>query len=113
MARVKVRQPPAWSPEGQQVSKEVRELGRELEGLREDLPQQRVPVGMVVLFSASQDPGDRWRRCDGSEISRFDFPDVYTALGESQGPGDGSRTINLPTLVAPALMTYWIFVGGD
>lgn len=34
--------------------------------------------------------------CDGSAISRTQFSELFRLLGETEGPGDGSTTFNLP-----------------
>jgi hypothetical protein len=34
--------------------------------------------------------------CDGSEISRTQFNELFSLLGETEGPGDGATTFNLP-----------------
>lgn len=34
--------------------------------------------------------------CDGSEISRTQFPELFAYLGTQYGEGDGSTTFNLP-----------------
>lgn len=36
--------------------------------------------------------------CQGQEISRTDFADLFAAIGEAYGNGDGSTTFNLPDL---------------
>ena len=39
---------------------------------------------------------DGWLLEDGSEISRTDYPLLFSLIGTSQGAGDGSTTFNLP-----------------
>lgn len=39
-----------------------------------------------------------WVSCDGSAISRTAYPYLYSILGTTWGPGDGSTTFNLPDL---------------
>lgn len=34
--------------------------------------------------------------CDGSAISRINYPQLFSVLGTTWGPGDGSTTFNLP-----------------
>jgi hypothetical protein len=41
--------------------------------------------------------------CDGSEISRTQFPELFRLLGESEGAGDGTSTFNLPNYLGSAL----------
>jgi hypothetical protein len=115
MPRVAVRQPPAFTSEGQSVSKEAKEVARELEKVKESLPEQRVIVGAIVLFSSGQEPGSKWRVCAGATINRFDYPEAFDVLGEDHGAGDGATTINLPDLTAaqPAGFQYWIYIGRE
>lgn len=35
--------------------------------------------------------------CDGSELARLGFPDLFDAIGTEWGAGDGATTFNLPT----------------
>ncbi len=34
--------------------------------------------------------------CDGTAVSRVDFPELFALLGTTEGDGDGSTTFNLP-----------------
>lgn len=68
-------------------------------------------AGMTVLFPDNQDP-PYWERCDGRAISRT------TPQGENLvnlscpfGVGDGTTTVNLPTLTAPSGFAYYMFIG--
>jgi len=54
-----------------------------------------LPAGTVLTFAGSTAP-DGWMVCDGSAISRFDYADLFEAIGETYGIGDGSTTFNLP-----------------
>lgn len=39
-----------------------------------------------------------WVICDGSQLSRTNFSNLFAAIGTSWGPGDGSTTFNIPDL---------------
>lgn len=54
-----------------------------------------VPTGMIVMF-ASNVPPVGWLLCDGSEISRDRYSDLYSVIGNAFGGGDGNTTFNLP-----------------
>jgi hypothetical protein len=41
--------------------------------------------------------------CDGSEVGRTDFPQLFEAIGTSWGAGDGTTTFNIPNLVTQTL----------
>jgi hypothetical protein len=38
--------------------------------------------------------------CNGAEISRSDYPELFGAIGSSYGDGDGVTTFNLPKIKA-------------
>jgi microcystin-dependent protein len=56
-----------------------------------------VPAGTVEAFFGQTVP-DGWLLCDGSEISRTTYSDLFAAIGISCGYGDNSSTFNLPDL---------------
>ncbi len=56
-----------------------------------------VPVGTVVAFMGQTVP-DGWLLCDGSEISRGTYTELFAQLGTVYGEGDGASTFNLPDL---------------
>lgn len=43
---------------------------------------------------------DGWLICDGSQISRTTYSDLFLAIGTTFGSGDGSTTFTLPDLRA-------------
>lgn len=53
------------------------------------------PVGVIVQFVGSVAPSGYFV-CDGSEVSRSTYSDLYAVIGDSYGDGDGSTTFNLP-----------------
>lgn len=54
-----------------------------------------LPAGVVMPFAGETAP-EGWGFCDGSLISRTDYPELFVALGTSHGEGDGSTTFHLP-----------------
>jgi microcystin-dependent protein len=56
-----------------------------------------IPVGTIMPFGAESVP-QNWLKCDGSPVSRTEYPDLFDAIGVTYGPGDGSTTFNLPDL---------------
>lgn len=48
--------------------------------------------------SARSTPSTGWALCDGSAVGRTDptYADLFAAIGETYGVGDGSTTFNLP-----------------
>ncbi|MBU2702278.1 microcystin-dependent protein [Sporomusaceae bacterium BoRhaA] len=58
---------------------------------------EKIPVGTVNYF-ARQFPPEGWLLCDGREVLRDVFADLFNMLGTSFGIGDGKSTFNLPDL---------------
>ena len=54
-------------------------------------------VGSVVSF-ALETPPVGWLECDGSDVSRTTYADLFAKIGVSYGAGDGSNTFGLPDL---------------
>jgi hypothetical protein len=64
--------------------------------------------GLIVISGAGSAP-QTTLACDGSAVSRTTYADLFSAIGITFGPGDGSTTFNLPNIpdvVAGA--TYYI-----
>jgi hypothetical protein len=53
------------------------------------------PSGAVLAFGGSTAP-DGWLVCDGSTVSRTQYPSLFAAIGVAHGSGDGATTFNLP-----------------
>ncbi len=51
--------------------------------------------GSIVAFGGSGTPAG-WLDCDGSAVSRTTYSDLFSAIGTTWGPGDGSTTFNVP-----------------
>ena len=57
------------------------------------------PAGMIMPFAGpAENIPNGWVLCDGSEVSRSDYANLYAAIGVCWGIGDGSTTFNLPDL---------------
>lgn len=57
------------------------------------------PAGVVSPFAGPvENIPAGWLLCDGSEISRTEYANLYDAIGVCWGVGDGSTTFNLPDL---------------
>ena len=62
-----------------------------------NLPRLGDDIGAIQPFASLHLPTD-FARCDGSEISRADYPELFAVIGTSYGEGDGQTTFNLPDL---------------
>ena len=56
-----------------------------------------IPTGIVQAFAGSTTPTG-WLLCDGSAVSRTDYAELYSVIGDTYGAGDGTTTFNLPNL---------------
>lgn len=55
------------------------------------------PIGQVTNFAGENIP-DGWMICDGRELPRTDYADLFNAIGTVYGEGDGSTTFNIPNV---------------
>ena len=53
------------------------------------------PIGSVLSYVGTTAP-QGWLICDGSPVSRQQYPALFVIMGTSHGSGDGSTTFNLP-----------------
>ena len=56
-----------------------------------------LPVGSYIQFAGSQAPAG-FLVCNGGEISRTTYSELFAVIGTTYGSGDGSTTFNLPNL---------------
>lgn len=69
-----------------------------IEGTTVDLNVERgdyFQAGQYGFF-AMKNPKGRWLFCDGREISRTDYPELFEAIGTTYGEGNGTTTFNIP-----------------
>lgn len=57
---------------------------------------ESLPIGSMIPFGSQENIPSNWKICDGSEVSRTTYADLFTVIGTSYGAGDGSTTFNLP-----------------
>lgn len=65
--------------------------------VRANMPSisQVLPVGAIIPFGGNFAPSGFFI-CDGSAISRYDYPVLFATIGTNYGSGDGTTTFNLP-----------------
>ena len=56
-----------------------------------------VPIGFIG-HTASEKTPTGWLRCDGQEVSRTDYSELFDAIGTTYGEGDGEKTFKLPNI---------------
>lgn len=84
------------------VAADQREHNRRVANALESLAKSRHKVGDVKPRPALQSIPDHLL-CDGSEVSRAAFPQLFAEIGTTWGAGDGSTTFNIPDLIGAAL----------
>ena len=60
-------------------------------------PSDMLPIGAVLNWFADVIPNN-WLLCNGQEISRTDYAELFSVLSTKYGTGNGSTTFNLPDL---------------
>ena len=56
-----------------------------------------LPTGILLPYAGTAPP-DGWMLCNGQEVSRGAYSNLFAVLGIYYGIGDGSTTFNLPDL---------------
>ena len=54
-----------------------------------------LPIGSMVLYNGLTIP-QNWLLCDGREVSRETYSELFVAIGTIWGSGDGTTSFNLP-----------------
>ena len=57
-----------------------------------------LPAGTVVAFAANSTPTGGFLLCNGANVSRTTYANLFAAIGTLYGTGDGSSTFALPNL---------------
>lgn len=55
------------------------------------------PVGTVITFAGTTAP-QGYLLCDGRAVSRTVYSELFSVIGTTYGPGDGSSSFNLPLI---------------
>lgn len=69
-------------------------------GVTSTLSLLSAPVGSMVQWPVTSSYPTGWLRCDGSNISRTSYADLFALIGTTYGSGDGSSTFTLPNISA-------------
>jgi microcystin-dependent protein len=60
-----------------------------------DLQKRTVPAGTVAAFAGPDVPAG-WLLCNGGEVARAEYPELFAAIGTVHGSGNGASTFRLP-----------------
>ena len=63
---------------------------------KEKIEQKLFLIGEVKSYTGAKVP-DGWLLCDGAELSRNHYVDLFNVIGTTYGEGDGLSTFELPT----------------
>ncbi len=55
------------------------------------------PTGAISMYAGTEAPAG-WLMCDGSEVSRTEYADLFAVIGTAYGAGDGATTFCVPDL---------------
>lgn len=57
-----------------------------------------VPIGAIIAYTGASAPNSNFALAYGQAISRATYAGLFSLIGQTFGPGDGSTTFNLPDL---------------
>ena len=55
-------------------------------------------IGQIIWYSGSRIP-DNYLLCDGSQLNRNSYNELFKIIGTTYGSGDNSTTFNIPLLI--------------
>lgn len=65
--------------------------------------QNGVKIGSIEIFARSDSAPPGYLICDGAEISREIYKELFDIIGTTWGSGDGTTTFNLPNLIGKTI----------
>lgn len=63
------------------------------------------PIGGIQAYAGNIAPSG-YLLCDGQEVSRITYAELYALIGTTYGAGDGSTTFNVPNLKGKVIVGY-------
>ena len=79
----------------QTLTPEQKQVARENIGAMSSETSPSVPTGTLLPFAGTVIP-DGYLPCNGANVSRTDYANLFAAIGTKWGEGDGSTTFTLP-----------------
>lgn len=65
--------------------------------IKNAINKNTTPAGAITIFGGTTAPNG-WLICDGSEVSRTTYADLFAVIGTTYGSGDGATTFKLPDI---------------
>lgn len=56
-----------------------------------------LPIGSITAYGGESIPTN-WLKCNGSEVSRTEYQELFEVIGTTYGSGDASTTFNVPNI---------------
>ena len=91
--------PPLNASELQAVCDTLEACQDIIEQMQPSVETGTVKPGLFMWWTQTTAP-DGWLICDGSQVSRTTYSDLFSVIGTTFGSGDGSTTFTLPDLRA-------------
>ena len=79
----------------QTLTPEQKQVARENIGAMSSETSPSVPTGTLLPFAGTVIP-DGYLPCNGANVSRTDYANLFASIGTKWGEGDGSTTFTLP-----------------
>lgn len=79
----------------QTLTPEQKQVARENIGAMSSETSPSVPTGTLLPFAGTVIPAG-YLPCNGANVSRTDYANLFAAIGTKWGEGDGSTTFTLP-----------------
>jgi microcystin-dependent protein len=76
-------------------SNKINAIFKPVRGIVQELMELPSPTGSITAYTMSTAP-EGWLICDGAEISRDVYADLFSVIGTTFGSGDNLSTFNLP-----------------
>jgi len=61
-----------------------------------NIVETAAPAGIIIFMAGDTTPDGDWLYCNGQVVSRVTYSDLYDAVGDTYGAGDGATTFGLP-----------------
>jgi hypothetical protein len=83
-------------------------LDRIIMALQEVKANYGVPTGAIFVWPTALGPSPGYLLCNGDEVSRTEYADLFALIGTTFGTGDGSTTFDLPTIADKGTNLVWV-----
>jgi microcystin-dependent protein len=95
-----------------EIQNDITEIQNDITNIQTDITNitttigDSMPIGAILQYGSATPPNSKWLLCEGQQISRTTYADLFTIVGTTYGVGDGSSTFNLPDIRSKFLVGY-------